>query len=195
MMTKTARGFTLLEMLIALAILASALTVLMGTMANSGQQVIFSGDLTTATLLARSKMIDIEYEIMEEGFSDMDQAYNGDFAEEGRPDITWKATVSPVEIPPEAREQFLAQINDKLFGQNSDSLKGNAAFSAMLPTLIGQMPEMINNIGAKVRKVELTVEFPYGAGMHPVDVVQYIADPDTSEFNVFGETETDEEDE
>jgi len=32
------RGFTLLEVLLALAILATALTILMGTMANSNQQ-------------------------------------------------------------------------------------------------------------------------------------------------------------
>ncbi len=176
-----------MEMLIALSILASALAVLMGTMANSGQQSIYAADLTTATFLAKSKMIDLEYEVAAEGFSKNDQKYSGDFREEGRPDMVWSATVVTVEIPEEAKEAFLAKVNTQLFGQQDSGLKGNAAFSSMLPTLIGQLPQMINQIGTKVRKIDLKVEFPFGSGMRPVTVSQYIVDPNTKEFNVFGD--------
>ncbi len=182
-------GFTLLEVLIALAILASALTILMGTMANSGQQAVFSNELSTASLLARSKMIDLEYEMMEEGFSEGEQRFSGDFSDEGRPDITWEATVRPVEIPEAAKEQFLAQVNSQLFGEQSQgALQGNAAFSAMLPMLISQLPEMINNIGRKVRRIDLHVEFQWGGKEFPLDVVEYIADPELREFGIFNDT-------
>lgn len=185
------KGFTLLEVLIALAILASALTILMGTMANSGQQAVFSNELTTASQLARSKMIDIEYELMEEGFSTSEQRYSGDFREEGREDIIWEATVRPVEIPESAKEQFLAQVNSQLFGEQSQgALQGNAAFSAMLPMLIGQLPEMINTIGLKVRRIDLQVEFEWGKGTFPIHIVQYVADPNLREFGIFGDTGT-----
>lgn len=183
------RGFTLLEVLIALAILASALTVLMGTMANSGQQAAFSNDLTTATMLARSKMIDLEYELMEEGFSTSDQTFRGNFSEEGHPEITWEASVRQVEIPEEAKEEFLGQINAQLFGgQSEGALKGNAAFSAMLPMLIGQLPEMINRIGQKVRRVDLVVEFPFGGNTYPIHVTEYMVEEETDAFNIFGDT-------
>lgn len=179
-------GFTLLEVLIALAILASALTILMGTMANSGQQAIFSNELSVATQLTRSKMIDIEYEIMEEGLQTSDQRMSGTFREEGYPDITWEAEILMVEIPESAREEFLAQINTQLFGNQSEgALQGNAAFSAMLPMLIGQLPQMINTIGQKVRKIDLTVQFPWGTKTFPVRATQYIVDPELNEFNVF----------
>lgn len=183
------QGFTLLEVLIALAILASALTILMGTMANSGQQAVFANELTTASMLARSKMIDIEYELLEEGFTETGQRYEGDFGDEGRPDITWEAVVNPVEIPETAKEQFLAQVNSQLFGEQSQgALEGNAAFSAMLPMLIGQLPEMINTIGLKVRRVQLRVEFEYGGNKFPLEVVEYVADPNVREFGIFEDT-------
>ncbi len=184
----TKRGFTLLEVMIALAILASALTVLMGTMANSSQQAVFANDLTRATQLARSKMIDIEYEILEEGFQSSDQTLSGDFKDEGAPDMTWTADIKIVEIPDTAKEEFLAQINSQLFGGDQGALQGNAAFSSMLPMLIGQLPEMINNIGQKIRKVDLVVEFPYGKTAFPIHVTQYIVDPNLNEFNVFNDS-------
>lgn len=179
-------GFTLLEVLIAFAILASALVVLMGTMANAGQQSVFANDLTVASQLGRSKMIDIEYELMDEGFSDMNQTFRGDFREEGHPDITWEARVLPVEIPESAKEEFLAQINSQLFGGESDgALQGNAAFSSMLPMLIGQLPEMINQIGKKVRRVNLVVEFPYNTTTYPLKLTQYVVEEQESGFNIF----------
>lgn len=173
--------------MIALAILASALTILMGTMANSQQQSVFSNDLTRASQLARAKMIDIEYEILEEGFQTSDQTLSGNFGDEGSPDVTWRADIKIVEIPETAKEEFLAQINSQLFGGDQGALQGNAAFSAMLPMLIGQLPQMINNIGEKVRKVDLVVEFPYGRETFPIHLTQYIVDPNLNEFNVFND--------
>ncbi|MEM6734211.1 MAG: prepilin-type N-terminal cleavage/methylation domain-containing protein, partial [Myxococcota bacterium] len=62
------RGFTLLEVMIALLILAVSLAVLLqaqaGSLANSSR----ARDMTVATLLARSKMIDIEQVVFDEGF-------------------------------------------------------------------------------------------------------------------------------
>jgi general secretion pathway protein I len=175
-----------MEVMIAFAILASALVVLMGTMANAGQQSVFASDLTIASQLARSKMIDVEYELMDEGFSDMNQTFRGDFREEGYPDITWEARVLPVEIPETSKEEFLAQINSQLFGGESQgALQGNAAFSAMLPMLIGQLPEMINQIGKKVRRVNLVVEFPYGTTTYPIKITQYAVEEQEAGFNIF----------
>ena len=55
----------------------------------------------------------------------------------------------------------------------------------MLPTLIAQLPEIINKIGEKVRRVELLVEFPYGGQTHEITVVEYIVDRQTADFNLF----------
>lgn len=183
-----AKGFTLLEVMIAMAILASAMTVLMGSMANSNQQAVFSNELTVATMLARGQMIEIEYTLMREGFSNSDQRMSGNFREQGRSDIKWTATIEPVEIPPEAQDEMLAKVNSQLFGGvdgNQGALQGNAAFSSMLPTLIGEIPAMINRVGTKVRRVNLEVTFPFGTGEYPLSVTQYIVDQDSAQFDLF----------
>ncbi|MGM0558345.1 MAG: type IV pilus modification PilV family protein [Myxococcota bacterium] len=181
------RGFTLLEVLIALAILASSLTILIGTMAHSGQQSIYANKLTQVTQAARSKMTDVEYELHEEGFTDDIQRFDGDFDARGFEDMRWEATVYPVEIPEDVKQELIGQVNAQLFGgqDSKGALKGNAAFSSMLPMLIGQIPEMINQIGKKVRRVNLTVYYEFGDEERTLVVTQYVVDTRNSEFNLF----------
>ena len=99
------RGFTLLEVMIAMAILASALTIMMGAMATANQQGVFSGDLTVVTMLARHKMLDLEYGLIEDDFPNSEEVLSGDFSEEGYEDITWEATIAPVEISDESKNK------------------------------------------------------------------------------------------
>jgi len=56
-------GFSLLEVLIALLILAMSLTILLSSQSSSMAAASRSRDITIATLLARSKMVDIERKI------------------------------------------------------------------------------------------------------------------------------------
>lgn len=182
-------GFSLIEVLLAVAILASALTILIGTVSYSGQQSIYSARLTQAGLLARSKMVDLEYMIMEEGFSTAERSYSGFFDDEGYPDFRWEATIEPIEIPPEAKEQFTAQVNAQLFGgmdADAGALSGNAAFSAMLPMLMGQLPEFVNQIGERVRRINMTVYFEFAGREMPLEVAYYVVDVESGDFNVFG---------
>lgn len=180
-------GFTLLEVLIALAILASSLTILIGTMANSGQQAVYADKLTQVTQAARGKMTDVEYELHREGFTDDVQEFDGDFEAREFDDMRWEATVYPVEIPDNVKEELVGQVNAQLFGgqDSKGALKGNAAFSSMLPMLIGQIPEMINQIGKKVRRVQLTVYYEFADKERTLVVTQYVVDTANSEFNLF----------
>ncbi len=182
------RGFTLLEVLLALAVLAMCMSVLMGTMATSGQQAIYANKLTRVSQFSRIKMTDLEYKLMKEGFSDDVEKYDGDFSDQGYENITWNATVYPVEIPPNVKEQLIAQVNAQLFGgqDTKGALKGNAAFSAMLPMLVAQVPEMINQIGKKVRRVKLVIHYAFAGHPQTMTVTQYVVDQDTANFNLFG---------
>ncbi len=182
-------GYSLIEVLIALAVLASSLTILMGTMANSSQQAVFSNQLTQASLLARGKMVDLEYELMEDGFSDSERQFSGTFRDEGHPDFRWEAVIEPVEIPDDAKELFLGQLNAQLFGgmdAQGGAMQGNAAFSSLLPMIVNQLPDMINQLGQKIRRVRLTVYFDFGGREHPLEVMQYLVDLEDKEFNMFG---------
>lgn len=180
-------GFTLLEVLIALAILAASMTVLMGTMANSNQQAVYANRLTRVSQLARSKMIDLEYEIMREGMTENIESRRGDFGDEGFDDIEWEAEIQPIEIPEKVEEQLLGQVNAKLFGgtQSQGALKGNAAFSSKLPKLIGCIPQMINRIGKKVRRVVLIVRYDFHGEEQTFTLTQYVVDKTDSDFELF----------
>lgn len=183
------KGFSLLEVLLALAIMASVIAVLMGTMSQSGQQSIYSSNLTQASLLARSKMVDLEYVVMEEGFSTAERTYGGYFDDEGFPEFRWEARIEPIEIPPDAQEEFTAQVNSQLFGgmePDGGALSGNAAFSAMLPMLMGQLPEFVNQIGERVRRITLTVYFEFVGRDIPVEITHYVVDVEQGEFHMFG---------
>ncbi len=182
------RGFTLLEVLLAMAILATALTILMGTMANSNQQAVYANRTTRVSQLAKSKMIDLQYELMREGTTQNVESKSGDFSDEGFPEVAWEAEIQPIEIPEEVKEQLLGQVNAQLFGgeQSQGALKGNAAFSAKLPKLIGCIPQMINRIGTKVRRIVLVVRFDFRGEEQKLSLTQYVVDKSTREFDLFG---------
>ncbi|MGF1510241.1 MAG: prepilin-type N-terminal cleavage/methylation domain-containing protein [Myxococcota bacterium] len=91
-------GFTLLEVMIALSILALALTAIAGINANSFQSSNYARGLTVATLLARSKMLDIELELQQDGFSEGERDLDGDFSDEGYDEVEWEATIRPVNV-------------------------------------------------------------------------------------------------
>jgi general secretion pathway protein I len=86
-------GFTLLEVMISLAILAIALVAL-GDL-NGGAVVMgaYARRATEATLLLRSKMVDLEEQLTKDGFSDFDDEKRGTFADEGAPGYAWRAEI------------------------------------------------------------------------------------------------------
>ena len=85
------KGFTLLEVMIAVALLAIALTTLLG---SQSQSVSFANSAkfeTMAALLAQSKMSEVVLE------SDSFSSDSGDFGDD-YPGYVWEATVSDVSI-------------------------------------------------------------------------------------------------
>lgn len=93
------KGFTLLEVMVAVAIMAMVLVVLIGLKNRSMQDVLFAEHITTATLLSRNKMVDtltlylsrkVQPPLEDEGdFSD-DKTLN---------DYTWKRTIAKIPLP------------------------------------------------------------------------------------------------
>ena len=92
-------GFTLLEVMVALAILAISLTAIAGISAGSYAASEYARDVTVATMLARSKMIDIEEELWDgDAFPSDDKDFSGDFEKEGHPDFKFEATARKIEV-------------------------------------------------------------------------------------------------
>ncbi|MDB4959265.1 MAG: hypothetical protein JWO36_6834 [Myxococcales bacterium] len=111
------RGFTLLEVMIGLALLGLALTVLIKSAANS----IFNSEqahmIGITTDLARGKMYDIEEKLIKDGFTDSDQSEcDKTFETEGFPYIHYCAKVEQVEMPDFDQLQAMAQGQGKGVG-------------------------------------------------------------------------------
>ncbi len=87
------RGFTLLEVMIAMAVLAIALVAVFRSQSQSVSMVAESHFLTTASLLAQGKMAEMERKRPEELIND-----SGDFATDFA-DYSWRVEVKDTPVP------------------------------------------------------------------------------------------------
>jgi prepilin-type N-terminal cleavage/methylation domain-containing protein len=77
------RAFTLLEVMIAVAILAGALTVLVHAQATAVLMTTETEKLLIATMLAKEKMAEVQLMMESEGFGEQDIEEDGDFDDFG----------------------------------------------------------------------------------------------------------------
>lgn len=109
MMRARAAGFTLLEVMIGLALLGLALTVLIKSAAGdifNAQQAHMMG---VATDLARAKMYELEEKLIKNGFSDTEQAEDDrPFKDEGWPQVSYSYKIEEVELPAWDKLQAIA---------------------------------------------------------------------------------------
>jgi len=170
------RGFTLMEVMLALAILAGGLALSIATTAANVKQAHRAQLLGVATSLARGKMLDIEEELLQEGFQELDQSDDGDFSDEGWPNITWEAKIEKIELPGLAALQAADSASEEGgtpsgMSGTSESASPTAALGA---GLISSQFEMISSVlEASIRRVELTVTWKVGQDTESMVVVCY----------------------
>jgi general secretion pathway protein I len=170
------RGFTLLEVLIALAILGVSLVALLTTnsasMANAGR----ARDVTIAALLARSKMIDIEQKLFDEGFTEGEQEDKGDFSDEKHPEVTWEYKVSEIELD-------LTGLGS-LCGGFGEAGGDGVECEGMVGGMGGMFEGFTQDLGRSVRLVELVVTWPVGAKYHESMSVRAVVSRDDFNLNM-----------
>ena len=105
------RGFTLLEVVVALAILGLALLAIFDLNAGAIASHAYAKRLTVATMLARSKMTDLEQELYDKGFDADDREVTGDFRTEGWEAFTWSAQI----LTPRTTEVSPDKLIESLF--------------------------------------------------------------------------------
>ncbi len=189
------RGFTLLEVMIALAILAVSLVAIAGINSTAVDMHVYAKRLTVATMLARSKMADLESKLMSEDLPADDSAEEGKFEEEGFPDYQWRAEI----IRPKTEKVTAADLlsmagldtaTDPKKGTASNPVSlaqsiggGNQQFAAAAATggagALGgmatqQVQTMLDLLGKSVREVRLTVSWPAGNRVDDFTVVTHV---------------------
>ncbi len=86
-------GFTLLEVMVALAVLAGSLMAVADLSGSAMRNYVYARDLSVATLLARGKMAELTEKYDDSGFTDFDQSEDGSFADQGQPGMRWKLEI------------------------------------------------------------------------------------------------------
>jgi general secretion pathway protein I len=143
---KLRRGFTLLEVMIALALLGFALVVLMRSTANNIASSESAHMMGIATDLARGKMYEIEEILIKDGFSDTDQSQLDPkpFDVEGWPEIFYAYKVEIIEMP--SFDVLQQMANGQAVAMGSAAALGSANGSNK-PSLIGSGFETMQELG------------------------------------------------
>ncbi|MGD0021076.1 MAG: type II secretion system minor pseudopilin GspI [Smithellaceae bacterium] len=107
MIQNKANGFTLVEVLFAMAILAIALIAVFQSQSQSISMSTESRFMTTASLLAQSKMVEVEA-----GSTVANHSEDGDFGPD-YPQYTWHLEASDTQIP--QFKKIEVTVTNKLF--------------------------------------------------------------------------------
>ena len=97
---RSARAFTLLEVLVALAILGLGLVVILSSQAGLFSSASRGEHLTVASNLLRCKMSEIELTLAQKGFSLTDEHDEGDCCEDESEGYACSWKIERVELPP-----------------------------------------------------------------------------------------------
>jgi general secretion pathway protein I len=168
-------GFTLLEVMIAVAILAMTLVVLLQIVTNNVRATNHAKLTTAATFLARGKMVDVEDQILATGFSTSDEIAEGTFKDQGYPTFRWDSAIERVELPVDAAQKQRDDAQDKA----RDSKNPMAMMTGFLGGMMSSFIEPIRlGLQESVRRVTVRVTWDEtGRPNQSFEVVQYLTDP------------------
>lgn len=144
-------GFSLLEIMIALSILATSVMSLMAAQGGSFRASERAERITGATFLARAKMTEMEMEfekdLAKNKFPDDNVEKEGTF-DEPYEDYRWKYTIKKVEIP----------VVNAEGGEEASSGEEEGEEAAGTNTLVASyLKNVMEQISKSVRQVQLTI--------------------------------------
>lgn len=158
---RRARGFTLLEVLVAMAILAGAMFLVGNSWSGNFMRIRKTSLYNDAATLLERKMAEVEAKYKDKPISEVPEDDGGEF--EGYPDYRWEMRTKELEFP---------DLTPMLVGQDDGAPE-------MLITMIKQMTEYISKTVKEV-KVSIFVkrggkEIEYAATQYFVDYTQNFA--------------------
>jgi general secretion pathway protein I len=196
------RAFTLLEVLVAIAILGLGLSVILSSQVGLFGSARQSEHITVATNLLRCKMSEVEVDLVKEGFPFIDRTDSGDCCDgEDTPGYTCDWKIERVKLP----EPSLTGESDGGMGGPADALGQVAALAQSAQANPGEAPDMasltsqLGDMGggqgpagmafglvyptlqpileASIRKVTVTVKWKQGKTDGTLSVTQYVTNP------------------
>lgn len=201
------RGFTLLEVLVAIAILGLGLTAILGAQVGLFSSASRAEKLTVASNLVRCQMEETEHKLLREGLPVLDETDEGDCCDddaEGAEGYRCVTKVERVLLPEPSNEEdadggigesddglgplgMLAQLQEKTStgAESVNSLQGisetlgkTASAEGMGPLVMGMVyPSLKPMLEASIRRITVTVQWSEGVRTRDLAVTQFIAYP------------------
>jgi len=186
-------GFTLLEVMIALAILAGSMLAISQMTSAALRNHSRAVRLEVATLLARGKLAAVQDDLDRDGFHDFDQTEEGTFEADGHSEVHWKLEVikPKLELGPDQLLAVLIGSSAEDAGLDLAQLLGSKdqpggddqasgietlfpGAAAMLPLLRGQLTKIGEELKQGLREIRLTVSWKDGARDESFTVVTHV---------------------
>jgi general secretion pathway protein I len=156
-------GFTLLEVMIAITLMLIAWTSIFATQSASQTITWKSTKLNDVTMLARSKMSEIEAEIEGKTFEEVKKEENGTFSAPWN-EYTWKKEIKEVEFPNLSMQGGggeSSSSNPDSSASSDTSSEGGSSNSAALERMTKLITKFLSQ---SIREVRLTLTWKQGAG-------------------------------
>ena len=181
----SARGFSLLEVLDAMAILVVALAALLGHQGVGIQMADFSNRVSQATMLAQGKMLDVEYALLTDSMDALDDCEDGDFREEGFRKFEWKACAYKLEMSDGAGDALAQQVMGMLAGfqlpgaaagagDDPMAAVGGGGLGASVQMAMGALPTFLQLLEDKIRKVRVEVTWKDAVGDRSIVLERFV---------------------
>lgn len=184
-------GFTLLEVMIAVAILGVGLSAIFSSEVQSAYTAAYARDANTAALLARCKMGEIEEQVLNQGFPAIDDSGEDGCCDDAEVDgFTCEWSIDRIVLPEgyleeEAGDDGLlddiaedqgaqAGVLDSMLSGGGLGLGGGGGFAEMAISIA--FPIMKPAIEEQVRRATVTVKWDHEGASRSgsFDVVQYL---------------------
>ncbi len=143
-------GFTLLEVIIALAILIVTLGSIIAVESNSINATIRARQMNTVAMLARNKMIELEYEIQDKTFDEVKKETKGEFPEPFK-DYSWSWTIKEIKFP---------SFGGAMGGGNKNDSGGGGSATEGATDVVQMIMKLVTNFLSKaVREITVTISW------------------------------------
>jgi prepilin-type N-terminal cleavage/methylation domain-containing protein len=176
-----AGGFSLLEILVALAILAMSLVVLSRIVTGNVVAANHARMVTAATFLARTRISMVEQSLLEYGFAEMDGEDTGTFVEAGFPRFRWYSKVERIELPADSTQKVQQAAQKQTLSNNPMEM-----LSGFMGGFMGTLMEPIRlGLQESVRKLTVKVMWDEPGKLEQAfEVVNFLTDPSRLETAV-----------
>jgi prepilin-type N-terminal cleavage/methylation domain-containing protein len=171
------KGFSLLEVMVAVALLSLGLVLLLQVQARSIALAQEARDLTVGTMLLRMKLIECEADLAKKGFSVGDYNEEGNFSDDDFPTFFWECHGYKPDMPVADAGDISAALGG--LGGPTQEAAGDAMPAGadmgvgMISPILSQMSSVL---GDSIRELHVIVRFGAGVDMQELTATTHLID-------------------